>query len=141
MWCYPVFYRDFNGLFFFKQKTAYEWRMSDWSSDVCSSDLSPSQSSPSQRIPSRIASIAGWVERARSVSSMRSRNLPPWWRANSQLNSAVRAPPIWRKPVGDGAKRVTTPVSDLALNCACSQAGKKRSEEHTSELQYLMRIT
>src|SRR3546814_1536178 len=25
--------------FFFKQKTAYEIRMSDWSSDVCSSDL------------------------------------------------------------------------------------------------------
>src|SRR3546814_2681242 len=26
--------------FFFKQKTAYEVRISDWSSDVCSSDLS-----------------------------------------------------------------------------------------------------
>src|SRR3546814_10603907 len=26
-------------LFFFKQKTAYEMRISDWSSDVCSSDL------------------------------------------------------------------------------------------------------
>src|SRR3546814_13419280 len=32
--------------FFFKQKTAYEMRISDWSSDVCSSDLS-----------------AGWVKR------------------------------------------------------------------------------
>src|SRR3546814_9978289 len=27
--------------FFFKQKTAYEMRISDWSSDVCSSDLWP----------------------------------------------------------------------------------------------------
>src|SRR3546814_8913196 len=27
--------------FFFKQKTAYEMRISDWSSDVCSSDLLP----------------------------------------------------------------------------------------------------
>src|SRR3546814_9448717 len=27
--------------FFFKQKTAYEMRISDWSSDVCSSDLFP----------------------------------------------------------------------------------------------------
>src|SRR3546814_9280229 len=27
------------GFFFFKQKTAYEMRISDWSSDVCSSDL------------------------------------------------------------------------------------------------------
>src|SRR3546814_3571829 len=31
--CFVVF-------FFFKQKTAYEMRISDWSSDVCSSDLS-----------------------------------------------------------------------------------------------------
>src|SRR3546814_4192447 len=28
-------------IFFFKQKTAYEMRISDWSSDVCSSDLEP----------------------------------------------------------------------------------------------------
>src|SRR3546814_2524656 len=27
-------------IFFFKQKTAYEMRISDWSSDVCASDLS-----------------------------------------------------------------------------------------------------
>src|SRR3546814_12257610 len=30
---------DSECLFFFKQKTAYEMRISDWSSDVCSSDL------------------------------------------------------------------------------------------------------
>src|SRR3546814_4246018 len=29
----------FSVFFFFKQKTAYELRISDWSSDVCSSDL------------------------------------------------------------------------------------------------------
>src|SRR3546814_4397958 len=29
----------FFDFFFFKQKTAYEMRISDWSSDVCSSDL------------------------------------------------------------------------------------------------------
>src|SRR3546814_736681 len=32
-WCMSIFF------FFFKQKTAYEMRISDWSSDVCSSDL------------------------------------------------------------------------------------------------------
>src|SRR3546814_9902519 len=32
MWCLGVF-------FFCKQRTAYELRISDWSSDVCSSDL------------------------------------------------------------------------------------------------------
>src|SRR3546814_3863944 len=31
----------FMFFFFFKQKTAYEMRISDWSSDVCSSDLLP----------------------------------------------------------------------------------------------------
>src|SRR3546814_9797101 len=35
-WIYFVFSFDF---FFFKQKTPYEMRISDWSSDVCSSDL------------------------------------------------------------------------------------------------------
>src|SRR3546814_6371564 len=30
-------------VFFFKQKTAYEMRISDWSSDVCSSDLEQSR--------------------------------------------------------------------------------------------------
>src|SRR3546814_19935972 len=32
-----------TGFFFFKQKTAYEMRISDWSSDVCSSDLGPGE--------------------------------------------------------------------------------------------------
>src|SRR3546814_14121778 len=37
--------------FFFKQKTAYEMRISDWSSDVCSSDLSPRRASGRPRRP------------------------------------------------------------------------------------------
>src|SRR3546814_3100298 len=37
-------YFCFCCLFFFKQKTAYEMRISDWSSDVCSSDLGSSAS-------------------------------------------------------------------------------------------------
>src|SRR3546814_7922436 len=32
--------------FFFKQKTAYEMRISDWSSDVCSSDLAEQRQQP-----------------------------------------------------------------------------------------------
>src|SRR3546814_3971742 len=35
--CFVVLYTFI--VFFFKQKTAYEMRISDWSSDVCSSDL------------------------------------------------------------------------------------------------------
>src|SRR3546814_3475956 len=42
MWCIYMLvinYVDTYYFFFFKQKTAYEMRISDWSSDVCSSDL------------------------------------------------------------------------------------------------------
>src|SRR3546814_3239185 len=47
LWCriyhmshvYIVVFTSYHFFFFFKQKTAYEMRISDWSSDVCSSDL------------------------------------------------------------------------------------------------------
>src|SRR3546814_3459765 len=56
--------------FFFKQKTAYEMRISDWSSDVCSSDLPPKRpgagggikmmtSNPGSRRPRVPALVAG----------------------------------------------------------------------------------
>src|SRR3546814_2026229 len=38
VWCRCSFLRIWV-ILFFKQKTAYEMRISDWSSDVCSSDL------------------------------------------------------------------------------------------------------
>src|SRR3546814_6746764 len=42
---------DTCGLFcFFKQKTAYEMRISDWSSDVCSSDLGQGLHPADQRV-------------------------------------------------------------------------------------------
>src|SRR3546814_7766080 len=37
--CLACLILSHDDLFFFKQKTAYEMRISDWSSDVCSSDL------------------------------------------------------------------------------------------------------
>src|SRR3546814_4089517 len=39
MWCGVDLLCFLCLFFFFKQKTAYEMRISDWSSDVCSSDL------------------------------------------------------------------------------------------------------
>src|SRR3546814_6090565 len=39
MWCVKCRCVKLYFFFFFKQKTAYEMRISDWSSDVCSSDL------------------------------------------------------------------------------------------------------
>src|SRR3546814_15447748 len=45
-------------VFFFKQKTAYEMRISDWSSDVCSSDLeaTPQEDSRVVSFPNRFGS-------------------------------------------------------------------------------------
>src|SRR3546814_8108908 len=43
LFCFVVIYLCV--FFFFKQKTAYEMRISDWSSDVCSSDLAASGTS------------------------------------------------------------------------------------------------
>src|SRR3546814_2906824 len=62
--------------FFFKQKTAYEMRISDWSSDVCSSDLicAVRARSPSSRGAvsfGRMCSSTGWQETPHD----RSRNL------------------------------------------------------------------
>src|SRR3546814_11982387 len=49
--------------FFFKQKTAYEMRISDWSSDVCSSDLA--YLSASHEIINRIAAAEEAIISAR----------------------------------------------------------------------------
>src|SRR3546814_16669945 len=50
MYCYSAGYDvvSYHSFFFFKQKTAYEVRISDWSSDVCSSDL-PASHLPATR--------------------------------------------------------------------------------------------
>src|SRR3546814_11655228 len=64
-------------MFFFKQKTAYEMRISDWSSDVCSSDLSPA------RIPGRPAlrPVRRRGPRRRSTGACPA---PPWKRGGAQ---------------------------------------------------------
>src|SRR3546814_3851574 len=52
---YLVELEQYGGfLFFFKQKTAYEMRISDWSSDVCSSDLVDSAA-----LPERFGGVGG----------------------------------------------------------------------------------
>src|SRR3546814_1055216 len=95
-------------LFFFKQKTAYEMRISDWSSDVCSSDLL-------SLLPG-FMSVFDSVEKFQAIAplalrlSMRSHSRPSSIRNTSVCSEAC------------GARVV-------------------RSEEHTSELQSLMRIS
>src|SRR3546814_7422084 len=48
--------------FFFKQKTAYEMRISDWSSDVCSSDLDEVDSALQQRVDLLAVDVLQFVE-------------------------------------------------------------------------------
>src|SRR3546814_1183758 len=45
-------------IFYFKQKTSYELRISDWSSDVCSSDLVASSASTSPKPKKEVAPSA-----------------------------------------------------------------------------------
>src|SRR3546814_2663902 len=52
--------------FFFKQKTAYEMRISDWSSDVCSSDLSISfhkmpENERTEYVTWALATLSKWI--------------------------------------------------------------------------------
>src|SRR3546814_7262514 len=46
VFCIHLLFISVAFFFFFKQKTAYEMRISDWSSDVCSSDLQTGEQRP-----------------------------------------------------------------------------------------------
>src|SRR3546814_9971566 len=62
--------------FFFKQKTAYEMRISDWSSDVCSSDLQRHASihrSPPRPRPLKMMSILATCTRICHGSKLESK--------------------------------------------------------------------
>src|SRR3546814_7110027 len=79
-------------IFFFKQKTAYDVRISDWSSDVCSSDLRVDRLRPPAN-----ASNRRWpavpVSRRREASkpdTNRPRMLDAWLSPTSQLRSEER---------------------------------------------------
>src|SRR3546814_8379769 len=63
----------FNIFLFFKQKTAYEMRISDWSSDVCSSDLARGGASWRDRRLTLTADLSyiGGVDDSRTVPASR----------------------------------------------------------------------
>src|SRR3546814_10338583 len=119
--------------FFFKQKTAYEMRISDWSSDVCSSDLPrtrPDLPNHEPRGCSRGASYSWYLYSGNRVKYplVRSR-LVKLWRAARATMTPVAA---WKSIVEDPEKRKSY-TSKRGLG--------GRSAEHTSELQSLMRIS
>src|SRR3546814_3471640 len=115
-------------VFFFKQKTAYEMRISDWSSDVCSSDL-----------------LGGTVEKLRPPSRDLVRmNVELLRQLRQRLLATDRRQGHLRleRPtvVPSGTSRHLVLLSRGIL-AAFRQEIHLRSEEHTSELQSLMRIS
>src|SRR3546814_8077120 len=131
--------------FFFKQKTAYEMRISDWSSDVCSSDLSlagfrhhcPTTSRPIERAVPTIICVAAstsFAFRSTIFCVAISRHCATVTRPAVVL--PVVPERFWilaaflRKKLAGGA--FVTQVNDLSWH---------RSEEHTSELPSLMRTS
>src|SRR3546814_9395342 len=120
-------------VFFFKQKTAYEMRISDWSSDVCSSDLEVTERSAEAKgsvlmQPATLGMIRdGGVKKGDVLSVARL----------AGIMGAKRTPDLI--PLCHPLALTSVKV-ELTLDEERS-AVDIRSEEHTSELQSLMRIS
>src|SRR3546814_3904277 len=112
--------------FFFKQKTAYEMRISDWSSDVCSSDLIGAD--PFRRVL--------FIERVRRCAGLQHRlsiGLADRIDAAGQFGASLG---VLRHPGVAFALRHFQHLFEQGQRLPF-----QRSEEHTSELQSLMRIS
>src|SRR3546814_7915594 len=68
--CYCVASRTFLFFFFFKQTTAYEMRISDWSSDVCSSDLWNQAQAELQQVGASIAALNTLASQVSGTASL-----------------------------------------------------------------------
>src|SRR3546814_7857033 len=120
--------------FFFKQKTAYEMRISDWSSDVCSSDLQDrgqetdiAAEQPETAVDIGDERLHELVDDIQILHARDSLKAMDWGRGNRW----PREGGAMRSPRRDGARRGTRGAAPPKL----------RSEEHTSELQSLMRLS
>src|SRR3546814_2063380 len=103
-------------------------RISDWSSDVCSSDLNWTSSlSTRTNAPRRGCS---------SASNIRSK-----FPASRTSSSCAKASTPSARRVGRSRCRAATSSNSRARRPDCSSSTWTRSEEHTSELQSLMRIS
>src|SRR3546814_3670605 len=121
MWCMLLF----MCFFFFKQKTAYEMRISDWSSDVCSSDLDPAGTRFGEHGILRPEGVLG--------PDMRGIRIDILIAVGMALDAGCSEDAEVRMRVDDaGCNPFAGAVDD-------AHAGRERSEEHTSELQSLMR--
>src|SRR3546814_2037219 len=117
--------------FFCKRKTAYEMRISDWSSDVCSSDLRIARSSDR---PSSCRTIA--------VIGPPEVNTSAVFERPSVAGSCCAAPSQRAQKAGQlSGYSASCPPPIQRFIASAKMSWNARSEEHTSELQSLMRIS
>src|SRR3546814_4084721 len=102
-----VYYRVF--FFFFKHKTAYEMRISDWSSDVCSSDLAEAEQSLGS-----LDTVDGWRERVVQGRKVSIRAFPPRI-VHILAGNAPIVPPITivRGAITKGVHLMKMPSNDM----------------------------
>src|SRR3546814_1058555 len=129
-------------LFCFKQKTAYEMRISDWSSDVCSSDLSNGIRSTSDG--SSVLSVVYRISAPDSAPEIPKRLCRI--SASTRVNTSVGASAtetrrvLLRRSPRNSTRRCSQPVP-IRSGSTTAVITSPRSDEHTSELQSLMRIS
>src|SRR3546814_4527708 len=125
--------------FFFKQKTAYEMRISDWSSDVCSSDLV--DVAPRHTFEAHAGNDAGNTGRTRATPAGRPHALQLLQCFEVVIELLFGAFFADGEMAAGGAMREECrPVLGHRYEPIFLR-GPMRSEEHTSELKSLMRIT
>src|SRR3546814_10731896 len=117
--------------FFFKQKTAYEMRISDWSSDVCSSDLHDHRRAENLDIADQ---IVAWFRKL----LLARKGQPAAAEDPVALKFVERLGTVGYERYGFGEQ---AGLAGVALLCSDADLLVVRSEEHTSELQSLMRIS
>src|SRR3546814_9674227 len=125
--------------FFFKQKTAYEMRISDWSSDVCSSDLGAL--APGGQVDLFMQLPFGQFPTLILVQRGRAQYQPADLATHGQDRCQVPAiaDPDHRDRVGIHVALAHEPI--VGRTQVREVLLPVRSEEHTSELQSLMRIS
>src|SRR3546814_9220145 len=129
--------------FFFRQKTAYEMRISDWSSDVCSSDLRSWLSAPEGGVRYSFFFFLCGGRRFHRRQQRQPDSQQDDHRHEAGLLGFGRlgrpADRERREPGGDGTGHRIE--AEIGTRLARGAQGCERSEEHTSELQSLMRIS
>src|SRR3546814_2135254 len=128
------------GVFFFKQKTAYEMRISDWSSDVCSSDLIAEIEGVNLALGTPLgADDCHNADRlARLPGTINSKTGRPTAFIMATPGPAMLPAPV-ATPTATPAEWTDGPVPEFTGTSWSDD--EVRSEEHTSELQSLMRIS